>query len=312
MKELIKYIKSVKLPHVNDIKRLYLSKEVKAVLEAYNFTLLELIYRIKRDIPLDKIFTCAQCNKPVKFKYHRYFKFCCHKCALNYGHNSKERNVKISKTHKQKFVKRNSNILKKYNLTYAEYIYRIHNNIPLDKIIVCKECGNKIKFKYHRYEDFCSYKCANTHIPSIKLRVESGYNTKKINSTFNTSKFEEKTYQLFLTKFSKDDIKRQYKSKLYPFACDFYIKSLDLYIETNGHWSHGWDHKKCLGPFNSNNPEHIKLLNKWKSKDTKYYRNAIKVWTINDILKYKTAKQNKLNYKVFWNLNEVEYWLNSL
>ena len=114
------------------------------------------------------------------------------------------------------------------------------------------------------------------------------------------------------TKFSKDDIKRQYKSKLYPFACDFYIKSLDLYIETNGHWSHGWDHKKCLGPFNSNNPEHIKLLNKWKSKDTKYYRNAIKVWTINDILKYKTAKQNKLNYKVFWNLNEVEYWLNSL
>ena len=36
-----------------------------------------------------------------------------------------------------------------------------------------------------------------------------------------------------------EDIIRQYKSDLYPFACDFYIPSLDLYIECNYHWTHG-------------------------------------------------------------------------
>ena len=25
----------------------------------------------------------------------------------------------------------------------------------------------------------------------------------------------------------------------YPFACDFYISSLDLFIECNYHWTHG-------------------------------------------------------------------------
>ena len=136
--------------------------------------------------------------------------------------------------------------------------------------------------------------------------IQKMYNTKKKNNSFHISKEEEKAYNILLTKFSKDDIIRQYKSDLYPFACDFYIKSLDLYIEYNGTWTHG------IGSFDSNNLDHIKLLNKWKSKNTDFYRTAIYTWTDLDVRKLETFKKNKLNYKIFWNLKEVKDWINSL
>ena len=63
--------------------------------------------------------------------------------------------------------------------------------------------------------------------------------TKRLNGTFNTSKPEEDAYVLLCDHFSKDDVIRQYYSEKYPFNCDFYIKSLDTYIECNFNWTHG-------------------------------------------------------------------------
>ena len=122
--------------------------------------------------------------------------------------------------------------------------------------------------------------------------------TKKKNHTFNTSKSEEKTYELLKEKYP--DVIRQYKSDLYPFVCDFYIPSLDLYIECNYHWTHG-DH-----PYNENNKEDQILLEKWKNKNTKYYNGAIYTWTIRDVNKRNIAKQNNLNFIEFWNINELK------
>lgn len=53
--------------------------------------------------------------------------------------------------------------------------------------------------------------------------------TKRRNQTFNTSKPEEETY-IFL-KEQYPDVVGQYKSKEYPWYCDFYIPSYNLYIE---------------------------------------------------------------------------------
>ena len=40
--------------------------------------------------------------------------------------------------------------------------------------------------------------------------------------------------------FDRDDIIRQYIDlQKYPFNCDFYIKSKDLFIEYQGHQTHG-------------------------------------------------------------------------
>ena len=54
----------------------------------------------------------------------------------------------------------------------------------------------------------------------------------------------------------------------------------------------------------------IEKLNKWKQKNTKFYNNAIDVWTKRDQLKIKTAKDNNLNYKVFYNEEEAHLQLN--
>jgi hypothetical protein len=114
------------------------------------------------------------------------------------------------------------------------------------------------------------------------------YTTKSKNKSFNTSKNED-NFSSFL-----DEIKlvyiRQYKSDLYPFSCDFYIPSIDLYIEIQGNWTHGGH------PFDKDNIDDIKKLNLWKEKNSPYYNNAIYAWTDLDVRKRKIALDNKLNY----------------
>ena len=80
--------------------------------------------------------------------------------------------------------------------------------------------------------------------------------------------------------------------KRYPFQCDFYVKSQDMFIEVNGNWTHG-DH-----PFDSNNEDDLKTLKEWeeKAKTSKYYQNAIYTWTDLDVRKQNFAKENNLNY----------------
>lgn len=129
------------------------------------------------------------------------------------------------------------------------------------------------------------------------------YLTKKKNNTFHISKPELQSYQLLKEKYP--DIKYQYKSELYPFNCDFYIPSLDLYIECNYHWSHG------KHPFDENNINDINKLNLMKSKNTKYYNQSIYVWTNLDIRKRNIVKKNNLNWIEFWNIDELQNWINN-
>lgn len=90
-----------------------------------------------------------------------------------------------------------------------------------------------------------------------------------------------------------------YRSKLYPFNCDFYIPNLNMYIEYNGSWTHG------KHPYSSENQDDINILEKWKTKNTKYYNNAIYTWTVRDIRKRSLAKENNLNYIELWNMHEA-------
>lgn len=132
------------------------------------------------------------------------------------------------------------------------------------------------------------------------------YNTKKKNKSFNYSRPEDKCYELLLSKYN---VIRQYKSDLYPFQADFYIPELDLYIEYQGTWCHGGH------PYDPNSEEDLKRLNYLQNKLNEghpYYENAIIVWTQKDPLKRETAKDNNINLIEFWNLQEVEDWLNTL
>ena len=85
---------------------------------------------------------------------------------------------------------------------------------------------------------------------------------------------------------------RWYSEERYPFACDFYIPSKDLFIELNKHWTHG------KHPFDNTNKDDVAVLNMWTelAKTSEYYRGAIYTWTDLDVRKQKIAKENFLNY----------------
>ena len=125
-------------------------------------------------------------------------------------------------------------------------------------------------------------------------RKAKEYATKKKNGTFNISKPEIRVYEFLCKHYGKDDVEHQYKSDVYPFNCDFYIKSLDLYIECNFSWTHGghW--------FDSSNKEDLDKVQKWRDKGTKFYLNAVQTWTVRDVKKKEYAKKNKLKYVVLW------------
>ena len=139
---------------------------------------------------------------------------------------------------------------------------------------------------------------------------EKIYGTKLTNCTFNTSIPEESLYKILCAKYGSSDIIRQYKCERYPFNCDFYIKSLDTFIELQGMWTHG------PHPYNPNSIKDQVKLQRWQSKannGSRFYKNAIKVWTISDPNKRKIAKENHLNYiEVFDSNFEILYNLSIL
>lgn len=124
--------------------------------------------------------------------------------------------------------------------------------------------------------------------------------TKIKNGTLKTSKPEQKLHEELKKLFNKIEI--QYISDQYPFACDFYIPDRKLYIELNASWTHNsvW--------YNENKQENEEIANKWLTSSD-YYKIAHKTWTYYDVKKRQTAKENNLNYLVFWQSDLSDFYL---
>jgi hypothetical protein len=207
----------------------------------------------------------------------------------NKYYNNKSNNTKLIKYgSKNNIDKIKKTVYKKYGV---ENIY----SLPEIKEKVKQTCLNKYGVECYFLSDECKEKCLSNE------SKEKKYLTYKKNNSFNKSKSEDKTYNILKEKYP--DILRQYRSDKYPFCCDFYIPSLDLYIECNYHWTHGGK------PFEGTEEDNIKL-EQWKCKNTKYYNNAINTWTNLDIRKYNVALINNLNYKIFYNIEDIKKWIN--
>lgn len=129
----------------------------------------------------------------------------------------------------------------------------------------------------------------------------------KKNNTFNKSKPEDEIKELLWQKFP--DMDPQHNEKRYPFNCDFYIPSLDLFIKYNGTWTHG------THPYDPNNKTDIDMVERWKSKNSTehpWYGSAINNWTIRDPHKREIAKKNHLNYVELWTLEEAKKFIEKL
>ena len=253
----------------------------------------ETLYRIKFGI--EQIPICPVCGKQLPFvgKLKRdrcYNGFCSDKCAQNSPDVRKKRLLtSIAK------YGAGCNIQKVKQTCLEKY--------GVDNVYRTDWCIEKIKettFSHYGVTNYMKTGDYNKKTHSKEVN-EKRNNTKRNNGTFNSSKPENLSYKLLKEKF--DDVIYQYKSKEYPFICDFYIPSLKLYIECNYHWTHGFR------PFNENDNECIRLLNKWKEGNTKYYNNAIATWTVRDVQKRKVATENSLNYKEFWNIDELKEFI---
>lgn len=143
-----------------------------------------------------------------------------------------------------------------------------------------------------------------------KRSLEKSWMTKRMNGTFSTSKPEDTLYGMLCDVFGKDHVIRQYMDKnRYPFHCDFYIDTIDTFIELNASWVHG------LHWFDKNNPKDIEKLQCWrncaKERGSRYYYSAIHTWTELDLRKKRIAEENNLNYVVFWqnDLSDARVWV---
>ena len=187
------------------------------------------------------------------------------------------------------------NIHKPSSLIFKNIIKTNIEKYGVPCVLQNKDVFNKCKESLFKNYGVCN--------PSqSEIIINKKYESKIYHKTFGTSKEEEEIYKLLQEKYG--DVKRQYKSELYPFACDFYIPSEDLYIEYQGFWTHGRE------IYDENNLNHQKKLNLWKSKNKPQYIKAIKDWTERDVLKRKTAKDNSLNWIEFFNINQFKDWIN--
>ena len=310
-----------------------------------NTSFSEIFFRIKNHIETKPV--CKVCGKPVKFQkggglgYSVYCSGSCaakdpdlierkkKKCLEKYGtewysqtqdyrdkckFTCQERYGVSSYTKlnecKEKIANTN---LEKYGSSCSLHGKDIEEKVKrtnlekygVENVFAAEEIKEKIintnleKYGVTNYSKLESHKI-KLNSPEAK---EKAHLTKLRNHTYNKSKPEEHCYKL-LSKIFRN-IKRQYKSDKYPFACDFYIQDYDLYIEYNGHWTHG-NHI-----YDDHDVNDTKRLDFMKSKNTNFYNTAIKVWTITDPLKRKIAKDNNLNYIEFWNIREVEAYVNS-
>ena len=126
--------------------------------------------------------------------------------------------------------------------------------------------------------------------------------TKKKNGTFKSSKQEDKIYELLKSVFP--NIIRQYYSDEYPFNADFYDPHQPhVRFEFQGMWTHG------KHAFDENNVDDQNLVTFWKSKNTKYFDNAIDTWTRRDVIKRNTAKKNGIVLIEFWCINDVKKFI---
>ena len=155
-----------------------------------------------------------------------------------------------------------------------------------------KEIYNKTEeTTYKKYGVYCVFNRKENREKLLSEKTkQKRYETLRRNHTFNASKIEETIYEKLIDIYGKSDILREYKDKdRYPYRCDFYIKSLDLFIEVQGYYTHGKE------PYNPNSIKHQVLVQRYKER---YGTNCqpVTIWTIKDVEKRNKAKENNLKY----------------
>lgn len=159
------------------------------------------------------------------------------------------------------------------------------------------------------------YSQSEEHLLNVRKKkkesLKKAYETKKENGTlgFNASKQEKQCFDM-LKRVYPDAISQYFGDSRYPYNCDMYIPSLDLFIEFQGYQGGHY-----LYPYRDND-EDKKILEEMKLKSIKngkknnIYDRIVNVWGNKDIIKRQIAKTNNIRLLEFFSVKEFSKWLN--
>lgn len=280
----------------------------------------EILYRIRHK--LEERPVCKECGNRLHFigKGGKFFQtYCSDKCRAN----SKENLEKIKQTNIKNWGTPGMYDSPKYqeklfrekgyrHFFQSEEYKRKSKETSLKRYGVeyptaSKEVQEKIKLtNLKRYGVTCTYNTPK----SIKSKDEF-YRT---HAGKIASKPENETYNSLKEKFS--EVVRSYKTKEYPWRCDFYVPKLKLYIEchySQYHRRRPFDNKdkSCLEELEDLKQKSNQLKSETGVSKTQY-DNMIYTWTNLDVRKRETAKKNNLNFKEFYSLEEAKKFIESI
>lgn len=232
----------------------------------------------------------------------------CPLCASNHKLSKQDFVRKASAVHNNFYDYSSTNYIRNAGLVsircpiHGEFIQEANSHLQGHG---CPECGrDKIsQCDYSKRSLTREKTCLARYGVSNSMRVQEFKNrnlqAKFDHNTFNSSVIEELVNDKLVTVFGTDDVVRQYKSDEYSYRCDFYIRSLDLYLEVNAFWTHNthWFDEHNLDDINDKNKFIEKYGDRWGS-----------VWWESDVRKRQTAILNNLNYVVLWNEKDVIDW----
>jgi len=183
--------------------------------------------------------------------------------------------------------------LKNYGVKYS---FQSSEIIKKSKDTCLKKYGEPYYMSSKEFKEKTKKSLQEKYQVSHPMQLEEfrkkAHDTKKKNESYGKSQLEENLYSLLISIFPKENIERQYRDEIrYPFSCDFYINGIDIFIELQGHWGHGFT------PYTGEN-----IPKGWLHKSGKslYYKSALKTYTEKDPLKRDYALKNNLKYLEIW------------
>lgn len=112
------------------------------------------------------------------------------------------------------------------------------------------------------------------------------------------SRYETLVFCELIQRFGRDDVYYEYgihpSDARYPHNCDFYIKSLDLFIELHCHYSHGNHWYDASNHDDQLRRQHLLASTSHRSVS------SVKTWCDIDLKKREDARRSGIRYLVFW------------
>lgn len=164
---------------------------------------------------------------------------------INYIKTHKRVKINVIKS---KYLNENvQSVLTKYKFTIEELCFRLKNNISLDKVFTCKNCGSKITYtQKHGYKTYCSRKCCMIYMNTseeVKSKIkQSNLNKYGVEYILQSKDIRNKVKQTCLKKYGVDnyaktkefkDRKDEIQQKIKDTCLQKY--NVESYVNTESH-----------------------------------------------------------------------------